>query len=167
MAIEINSSYNEIKITLSTVDDCTKLMSELQERSDLYNTVRDLRITFAECAVYNYRFVKWMEDYGADKINAYITSAENTDVQFKWSQLVMQELRMWVSIGKMVPPSEIDYYVERRGFDANMLEFILEGLAAIGLLGDASDEPVKQTNNECVMVVEELKQGIDQNESTN
>lgn len=150
MSVYINrpEGDRQIRIELDSAEDCTALMSDINPKSDLYKTVRDMRIEFAERSVYSYRFERWMEDYGTPTLTMHLSYATDNDV-FKWEQLVMQELRMWVSIGKEVTPSDVDFYVQRRGFTSQMLEFILVCLSAVGLYGNpTADQPETDTSTD-------------------
>jgi hypothetical protein len=44
---------------------------------------------------------------------------------FKWGQLIWQEIKMWISIGDpYLPPSELQWLSERRGFDNDQQEYL-------------------------------------------
>ena len=125
------NSNREVRIELNTVEECTEFMTTLDSKSDLYKVVSEMRIRHAEIKVYEYKFLAWLENGGADKIVEYCNA--DADAAFKWEQLVMQELRMWVCIGEPVTNSDIDYFVDRRGFTDEMRKFMLACLIAIGL----------------------------------
>lgn len=63
----------------------------------------------------------------------------SSDDLWKWTQLVMQEMRFWVSVGNMVFNDEIDFMVERRGFDDRQKAALIDGLTRVGLYGGKGD----------------------------
>lgn len=52
---------------------------------------------------------------------------------FKWSELVWQEIQMYVFIGEQVTPDEFDWLVKRRGFDTLMIDYLKEMLGYLGI----------------------------------
>jgi len=63
-----------------------------------------------------------------------IEMSENRDnLEFKWQQLVWQELLMWARLGKSVTEEEFLEICIRRGFDATQRNFLVAGLRYIGL----------------------------------
>ena len=54
---------------------------------------------------------------------------------FKWNQLIMQEVRMWINLNKSVDQEEFDFISNRRGFDTDMCKFLEDALEYIGLKG--------------------------------
>jgi hypothetical protein len=54
---------------------------------------------------------------------------------FKWGHLIWQEISMWVSENKQVTPEDFKFIVERRGFDYDMANYLLELVKYSGLGG--------------------------------
>jgi len=57
-----------------------------------------------------------------------------------WTQLVMQEMRYWVSVGNVVYNHEIEFIVNRRGFDEQQKTTLIDGLTRVGLYGGESNK---------------------------
>lgn len=57
----------------------------------------------------------------------------DTNVNFMWSQLVWQEIGMWIREGKQVNKDEFNWMVKRRGFDNYMENYLKELLKYVSL----------------------------------
>lgn len=55
------------------------------------------------------------------------------DGEFYWSQLVWQEVHMYISLAEQVNPDEYKELCNRRGFDPMMREYLTGILRYIGL----------------------------------
>ena len=69
-------------------------------------------------------------DNGRSEVMMHIAAGED---EFKWKQLVYQELFMWARIGDKVTDEEFEFIITRRGFTYNMISFLERGLKYIGL----------------------------------
>ena len=69
-----------------------------------------------------------------DTICASITHSRNKDMaRFKWSQLVWQEITMFISLDKQVDDSELRWICRRRGFTRHQRRFLKRALCHVGL----------------------------------
>jgi len=76
----------------------------------------------------------WVENI--TKIESDIKTKENKKnphYSFKWTQLVTQELRMWVLIGKLVSNEDLEDISSRRGLSKFQIEFIKDALTNVKL----------------------------------
>ncbi len=85
------------------------------------------------------RIVRWFRNRKAvAKWNADIPLIEamaehHKDGGFKWSQLVWQEVWMYISLAAQVDHDEYDVLCKRRGFDAMMRAYLSVMLIHVGL----------------------------------
>ena len=86
---------------------------------------------------------KWNADLGRIRSDA----AGTPDGEFKWGQLVWQEITMYTRLGEQVQPAEFEHLCERRGFTPAMRGYLREMLAHIGLDRqlDAADSQERYT----------------------
>ncbi len=55
--------------------------------------------------------------------------------EFKWSQLVWQEIAMWAAMAEPVTKEDYDFIVHRRGFNEEQKQFLSEALIEMGIKG--------------------------------
>lgn len=70
-----------------------------------------------------------------NNINQAIDSSQDTFEAFKWTQLVWQEMWMWIKLGKKVSLAEFEEMCKTRGFDEKMRIFLCEFLRKTWLKG--------------------------------
>lgn len=70
------------------------------------------------------------------------SSHNRVDATFKWGQLVWQEVRMFISLGK-VEEGELDWLNERRGFNEAQRTMLHDILVHVGLLPQPINGAVK------------------------
>jgi len=81
---------------------------------------------------------KWNEDISSGKMKSLVKESKNLkpeddNIEFKWVQLVWQELRMWSSIGEIVEFNDFADICFVRGFDKIMQHYMVETLKYMGL----------------------------------
>ncbi len=74
---------------------------------------------------------KWNKDVNI--IINYINSSKKKDATFYWSQLVWQEITMYIKIGEQVRKDDFNWLVNRRGFDKDMINYLRNMLIYVGL----------------------------------
>lgn len=69
-----------------------------------------------------------------------MTQEEKQNYTFQWSQLVSQEIDMWISINKPVSNEEFDHICDVRCFDDIMINYLRSALEYIGLMSTTATE---------------------------
>lgn len=63
-----------------------------------------------------------------------IQAAEDPDMEhFKWSQLVWQEIEMFIRLGKEIKVGDMNWICHRRGFSAAQKQMLEDAMAHVGL----------------------------------
>jgi hypothetical protein len=79
------------------------------------------------------RIVKATDKWNSS-VDYIMSEAKKTeDGSFKWSQLVWQEIWMYIGLGEQVEPSEFDTLCRRRGFTPAMRWYLQEMMIHVGL----------------------------------
>ena len=60
-------------------------------------------------------------------------SSDPNDTGFKWTQLVWQEITMWIRLHEQVSQEDFDWITNRRGFDQKMIRYLKSTLTQVGL----------------------------------
>ena len=58
---------------------------------------------------------------------------ERLDHIFRWTQLIWQELQMFVALGEQVGFDDLEYLTKARGFSKMQRLFLIEGVTHLGL----------------------------------
>ena len=63
-----------------------------------------------------------------------IQAADDPDMEhFKWSQLVWQEIEMFIRLGKKIKVGDMKWICRRRGFSAAQTQMLKDAMAHVGL----------------------------------
>jgi hypothetical protein len=84
---------------------------------------------FTNSEEWTVNFKKRIDDKEASLKN----DEEKSDYAFKWYQLVIQEIKMWIMINKIVDQEEFDSMCKCRGFDDDMREYLFKALNVVEL----------------------------------
>jgi len=79
------------------------------------------------------RLNKAAKKWNADVERIRCDAATTPDGTFKWSQLVWQEIDMYILLGEQVQPEEFEYLCKRRGFTPAMCVYLKEMMVSVGL----------------------------------
>lgn len=60
-------------------------------------------------------------------------SADRVDARFKWTQLVWQEILMYINLDRPVEEDDLRWLCRRRGFTKNQRAFLRQALCHLGL----------------------------------
>jgi hypothetical protein len=117
--------YSEVMVVIQFHKRGETEMIELVEQAKIKNfSLPNLRIKQKIRLWFAIR--KWNRD--VPFISNCIRTSTTDDAQFKWVQLVWQEIWMWIALGKQVPQKEFDLICDRRGFDDPMQKYLREML---------------------------------------
>ena len=100
--------------------------------------------SFPKKQVEKYRTKKAIKlwNFNVDIINASVSREPDVNskylAQFKWTQLVWQEITMYIMIASQVEVDELSTLCKSRGFSQEQKDFLIYILVAIGL-GDNLD----------------------------
>jgi hypothetical protein len=134
MSLDCRLDYNRIIIELDTVEQCDAVIStNVPELMSIAQSKKD-------------NYVKQESNYSIYKEywnNFILTSVDlstmEESIYFKWT-LVKQEIVMWISIGKMVDMTELNWMSERRGFDEQQKTCLMDMLVLCDLFGEKEPE---------------------------
>lgn len=147
---DIQRDTNRISLYLYDIDECDNVLNNKDEfvdkiiaMVDEYKTTLTLKQT---------RLDKFAEWWNQNIVPLIINIDPSDDMAiWKWSQLVKQEIVMWIRIGNVVDLMEIEWTSSRRGFDLQQKESLIEGLKLVDLFCEKK-EVVKQKNENLNMV---------------
>ena len=75
--------------------------------------------------------LKWNEN--VEYITHCIEESSDPNAGFKWTQLVWQEIIMWIRLREQVSQEDFDWIISRRGFDQKMVSYLKSTLTHVGL----------------------------------
>lgn len=147
---DIQRDTNRISLYLYDEEECDSVLGNKEELSEQIIAMVDEYKT--ELNLKQSRFDK-ISDWWSDNVVPLIMQIDTSDDMaiWKWTQLVKQELSMWIRIGDMVDRMEIEWICSRRGFDSEQKETLIEGLKLVDLFCEKK-EVVKQKNDDLNMV---------------
>ena len=147
---DIQRDTNRISLYLYDEEECDSVLGNKEELSEQIIAMVDEYKT--ELNLKQHRFDKFAEWWN-DNVVPLIMQIDTSDDMaiWKWTQLVKQELSMWIRIGNMVDRMEIEWICSRRGFDSEQKETLIEGLKLVDLFCEKK-EVVKQKNEDLNMV---------------
>jgi len=79
------------------------------------------------------RITKAVKKWNKDLIYIQSQTLLTENGEFKWGQLVWQEIDMYCRLGKIVDNEELDWLCQRRGFNVEMRMYLVCMLQHIGL----------------------------------
>ena len=147
---DIQRDTNRISLYLYDEEECDNVLDNKEELSEQIIAMVDEYKT--ELNLKQNRFDK-ISDWWNDNVVPLIMQIDTSDDMaiWKWTQLVKQELSMWIRIGDMVDRMEIEWICSRRGFDSEQKETLIEGLKLVDLFCEKK-EVVKQKNEDLKMI---------------
>ena len=63
-------------------------------------------------------------------------SGDKLKTHFKWSQLVWQEIKMYIFMDRLVEDDDLRWICQRRGFTRHQRRFLKQALCHVGLRKD-------------------------------
>lgn len=134
--MNLRKDVNTIVIDLSSLDNCNQLIGNFSETIDLLRSmVYEQRDSFIQQEQNYNKYVEWWNQNIVSSLN---TDEMDSDELFKWSQLVRQEIRMWIRLDKLVGLDEINWMSERRGFNDAQKNTLIEAMKLVELYTDSN-----------------------------
>lgn len=129
---DIQRDTNRISLFLYDIDECDKVLNNKEELVEqIFSMIENYKNKLILNEERFYKFSDWWNN----NIVPIITKIDPSDDMsiWKWSQLVKQEISMWIRIGEMVDLMEIEWLCSRRGFDSEQKQTLIDGLKLVDL----------------------------------